>query len=52
MKQLLIRADDLGYSEGVNCGSSNQNDVGKYSALLAADLLVMHYLRQYGREAF
>lgn len=36
----------------LNCGSSNQNDVGKYSALLAADLLVMHYLRQYGREFF
>lgn len=36
----------------LNCGSTNQNDVGKYSALLAADLLVMHYLRQYGRDAF
>lgn len=36
----------------LNCGSTNQNDVGKYSALLAADLLVMHYLRQYGRDFF
>ena len=36
----------------LNFGSSNQNDVGKYSALLAADLLVMHYLRQYGRDFF
>lgn len=36
----------------LNCGSTNQNDVGKYSALLAADLLIMHYLRQYGRDAF
>ena len=27
------------------CGSSNENDVGKYAALMTIDYLVMSYLR-------
>ncbi len=36
----------------LNCGMTNRNDVGKYGALLAADLLILHYLRQYGHNYF
>lgn len=36
----------------LNCGVTNRNDVGKYGALLAVDLLTLHYLRQYGRDYF
>ena len=32
------------------CGNSNKNDIGKYSALMATDLLVMQYLRKYGNN--
>ena len=32
------------------CGTNNQNDVGKYSALAATDLLIMSYLRRYEKE--
>ena len=30
------------------CGNSNKNDIGKYSALMATDLLVIQYMRKYG----
>lgn len=33
----------------LGCGTSNRNDVGKYGALMAVDLLTLHYLRQYGK---
>ena len=36
----------------LGCGQTNKNDVGKYSALLAADLLLMYYLRRYGKDSF
>lgn len=36
----------------LSCGSSNQNDVGKYAALLAVEMLALTYLRQYGKEFF
>lgn len=32
----------------LNCGVTNCNDVSKYSALLAIDLLPLHYMQQYG----
>lgn len=34
----------------LGCGVSNRNDVGKYGALMAVDLLTLQYLRQYGKE--
>ena len=34
----------------LGCGVSNRNDVGKYGALMAVDLLALQYLRQYGKE--
>lgn len=39
-------------SHVLNCGVSNRNDVGKYGALLAVDLLTFYYLRRYGRDYF
>ena len=34
----------------LGCGVSNRNDVGKYGALMAVDMLTLQYLRQYGKE--
>ena len=36
----------------LGCGVTNRNDVGKYGALLAADLLTLNYLRQYVHNYF
>lgn len=36
----------------LGCGISNQDDIGKYAALLAVELLAMTYLRQYGKDFF
>lgn len=33
------------------CGNSNRDDIGKYSALMATDLLVIHYMKKYGDMA-
>ena len=34
----------------LQCGQSNRDDVGKYAALMANDLLVMSYMRQYDKN--
>ena len=31
----------------LQCGTTNRNDVGKYAALMANDLIVMGYMRAY-----
>lgn len=33
----------------LRCGTSNRDDVGKYSAMMTVDYLVMSYLRKYGK---
>ena len=33
----------------LQCGSTNRNDVGKYTALVANDLMVMEYMRRYDK---
>lgn len=34
----------------LDCGSSNQNDTGKYSTMLALEMVAMDYLRRYGQS--
>ena len=36
----------------LRCGNSNQDDVGKYSALMITDMMVINYLKQYDRDSF
>lgn len=36
----------------LRCGNSNQNDTGKYAALLTAEMLCLNYLKQYGKDVF
>lgn len=33
----------------LRCGQSNRNDVGKYSALMATDLMLINYMRRYDK---
>lgn len=33
----------------LRCGTSNRDDVGKYSAMMTIDYLVMSYMRKYGK---
>ena len=33
----------------LQCGTTNRNDVGKYAALMANDLILMGYLRAYDK---
>ena len=33
----------------LQCGTTNRNDVGKYAALMANDLIVMGYMRAYDK---
>lgn len=36
----------------LRCGTSNKDDVGKYSALMAVDLIIMEYMRKYDKKSF
>jgi len=36
----------------LGCGVTNRNDLGKYGALMAIDLLILEYLRLYGRAYY
>lgn len=33
----------------LRCGQSNRDDVGKYAAMMATDILVMNYMKQYDK---
>jgi fructoselysine-6-P-deglycase FrlB-like protein len=34
----------------LRCGLSNRDDVGKYSAMMMTDYMVMLYLKKYGKK--
>ena len=36
----------------LRCGQSNRNDVGKYSALMVTDLVLINYMRRYDKGTF
>ena len=36
----------------LRCGTSNKDDIGKYSALMAVDLIIMEYMKKYDKKSF